>query len=240
MSGILTYPIPEGLCLLTDGANVDLSHRLQHVGSKVLLMPEWPGAMALRGPAQFLWALRTHWGPAVPDFDGILARITEDAELIEQLHILHQCPRREWELVLTGWSQARQAFEVWDVYGGPIPPFEHPPLTLRQIPAGAGAWPAPEPEQVAALGLTEQSDPPRSPHHTAALVMVAMRHSLQKNPNDERDVHHSIGGFLQETIISLDGCSTRIVHRWPDVIGERITPSPVPQGSQASAQPADA
>ncbi|MNW01522.1 hypothetical protein D3C71_1971670 [compost metagenome] len=35
---------------------------------------------------------------------------------------------------------------------------------------------------------------------------------------------HAVGCFLQETIVAKEGSKTRIIHRWPDVVGKKIAP----------------
>ncbi|MBO1021649.1 hypothetical protein IPV08_16945 [Methylobacterium sp. SD274] len=225
MSGIIAMADASSVLMLTDGAGTNGVGHLQWIGSKVLLMPEWPGVVAVRGPSQFLWALRTHWGVEVPSFDVALARVVEDGQIVEEMHRLHRYPLTEWEIVLAGWSEERQAFEVWDVYGGPIPDFEdHPPLTLRKMVGAMGAWPAPDQDKVEALGLHLKPDKPRPVVETAGLIMLAMRASQQPDPRDPSRGHHTIGGFMQETIVTHEGMSTRIIHRWPDRIGEPINP----------------
>lgn len=68
MSRIVAMVDENAMAMFTDGAGTDTAARMQWVGSEVLLMPEWPGVVAVRGPSQFLRALRTHWGVEVPSF----------------------------------------------------------------------------------------------------------------------------------------------------------------------------
>lgn len=225
MTGIVALLTPNDVALFTDGAYLDYEGNLKHVASKVLLMPEWPGALACRGPSQFLWTLRTHWDGTVASFDDALARIIEDAQLLQQVFELHRHRKSEWELVLAGWSDARQAFEVWDVHGGPVSIYtDIPPLTLRQMTAPFGAWPQPEQHLAEALQADLAAGERPHPHQVAALVMQAIRASKFPDPRNPTVKQHHIGGFIQRTVMDRAGCSTDIIHRWPDKIGEPIQP----------------
>ncbi|OAH36870.1 hypothetical protein AX289_29195 [Methylorubrum populi] len=54
--------------------------------------------------------------------------------------------------------------------------------------------------------------------------MEAVRRKTYPMPPSKENEYHSVGGFIQETGIGHDGISSSIIHRWPDVIGERINP----------------
>ncbi|MBN7807259.1 hypothetical protein JZX86_18050 [Agrobacterium rosae] len=54
---------------------------------------------------------------------------------------------------------------------------------------------------------------------------VALMNSQRQNLNASKGIQGSVvGGFIQETIVAEEGSKTRIIHRWPDVMGEKIHP----------------
>ncbi|MGG3810975.1 hypothetical protein ABEV34_04900 [Methylorubrum rhodesianum] len=230
MTGIVALLQPNEVALFTDGAYLDYAGKMVHVASKVLLMPEWPGAIACRGPSQFIWTIRTHWDGAVGSLDDALERVLDDAQLFQKVFEMHRHQKSEWELVLVGWSHERQAFEVWDVHGGPVSPYtDHPPLTLRKMMSPVGAWPTPDQKRLDALQADLGAGERPHPHQVAAMLMQAMRESELPDPRNPAVKQHNIGGFIQRAVIDHQACSTDIIHRWPDEKGKSINPFPPEQ-----------
>lgn len=229
MSGIFTVAGPESVWIYTDGAGCHSDGSVAWVGSKILLMPEWPGAIATRGIGALPWMLRLAWSAEVPSLDAALERVVADALAIGGELALNGYPDPlNWEIVLAGWSDRRGAFEVWDVFGRNAPEWTEeqcraePALRPRQLKGTTAAWPVPDEAILKSLWPSTGSG--LSPAEMALPVMEAMRRKPYATPHFRGVEQHAIGGFIQETGIGHDGISTSIIHRWPDVIGERINP----------------
>ena len=229
MSGIFTVAGPDSVWLYTDGAGTNPDGSLAWIGSKILLMPEWPGAVATRGVGALPWMLRLAWAQDVPSLNDALDRVVGDALAIGGHLVLNGYhDPLNWEVVLAGWSHRREAFEVWDVFGRSPPDWteeqcrEAPPLTLRQMKGTTASWPVPDETILKTLWPSNQGG--LLPADMAVPVMEAIRRKTYPMPGAASAEYHAVGGFIQETGIGRDGLSTSIIHRWPDRIGERIDP----------------
>lgn len=59
----------------------------------------------------------------------------------------------------------------------------------------------------------------------AVFMFDAMRRQTMTNPaNPHREPLHTVGGHIDLTVIRADGITTKRLHTWPDVVGEKITP----------------
>ncbi|MEN3209812.1 hypothetical protein PUR23_07105 [Methylorubrum populi] len=229
MSGIFTVAGPDSVWIFTDGAGCNPDGSVAWIGSKILLMPEWPGAVATRGVGALPWMLRLAWASEVSSLDTALERVVADALAIGG-HLVangYHDPLN-WEIVLAGWSDQRAAFEVWDVFGRNAPDWTEeqcctaPPLTLRQLKGTTASWPVPD--EAILKSLWPSTSGGLTPAEMALPVMEAVRRKTYPMPPSKENEYHSVGGFIQETGIGHDGISSSIIHRWPDVIGERINP----------------
>jgi hypothetical protein len=124
----------------------------------------------------------------------------------------------DFEVIIAGWSDARgpEAYllPTHDRYGGR--PFETVPLE------GVTCFPNDEtvhPEIVKVLaGLqADDVDPER---HGLAIMEIQRAHPFVHEGFSDRFC--SVGGFAQLTTIRPDGIVSRILRRWPDVVGERL------------------
>lgn len=61
--------------------------------------------------------------------------------------------------------------------------------------------------------------------HDAVFFLESMRRQKMTNPSDpDREPFYSVGGHVDLTIIRADGYEQRMLHSWPDVVGEKIDP----------------
>ena len=98
----------------------------------------------------------------------------------------------------------------------------HPGATAWAVNEVAGSIAAPPPQPQHWGDLTEDNfDPERD----GIALLEAQR--LVSMPLDSRkpgNVGCIVGGFAQLTVLSRSGVNSRVIHRWPDRIGERMDP----------------
>lgn len=236
MSGIFSFAGPDSVWLYTDGAGCNSDGSLAWIGSKILLMPEWPGAVATRGIGALPWMLRLAWAQDVPSLDDALDRVVSDALAIGgHLALNGYDDPLNWEIVLAGWSRRREAFEVWDVFGRNAPEWteeqcrEAPALKPRQLQGQTASWPVPDETILKALWPSNPDG--LTPRDIAMPVMEAMRRKPYATPYFGGVEQYAIGGFIQETVMDRSGISTDIIHRWPDEKGKSINPFPPEQAA---------
>ena len=59
-------------------------------------------------------------------------------------------------------------------------------------------------------------------------MLTAQRHATTPRPGtDGGEMGHVIGGQVVATELSADGISQRVIHAWPDKLGELIQPAPI-------------
>ena len=99
-----------------------------------------------------------------------------------------------------------------------------PPLTLYPI-EGILSSPMPSPELREQFGLDFGNLAGHDEISIAVRLLCAARFS---SAPDETAIsaafNFNIGSFVQLTILRRDSIQSQIVHRWPDVVGEKIDP----------------
>jgi hypothetical protein len=206
--------------LATDGAHYGLDGRLHSIGQKVLTLPHLSCAVAMRGPSFVLPNLAAGMG-SFGTFDELVAVFPEFLkEALDALGPLFaKSPfDRRLETVLAGWSHdydRPQAYVLATHGGVGLPPWE-------MVDAGVWLTPA-DPSLITrlhAIGVDIDSldfDP--------ELDGLAVAHQQRCRRWDIAQTGQPIvciGGFLQLTSVAKDTITSRIVHRWPDQIGELI------------------
>jgi hypothetical protein len=112
------------------------------------------------------------------------------------------------ELIVMGWSQSSGRMRVLHSHSAKG-------FVFKEQPEGAVlAFPLVTERQLAAAGMNSLSDNPGS---DLLRIMHAQRATVIAEEPD-----HAIGGAAVLTMMSSDAIVQRVLHRWPDKIGERV------------------
>lgn len=229
----------DGIVIATDGIAYDGQGIVVAHVSKVALMPEWSCAFAVRGagvvPTMMLFGLSklATLGFNIAGFDDFLSFLPAAAEEVHKALLSDPTQSYpQFSMMIGGYSEAHGRFESYSLrsrdFEYPIGDEIHqqPAYTLAPLPSTHFA-PTPSPEACAAVGLYQRGpdDPPEAPQVTAIRGVCAARLDKGSLPGDEVNEDYSIGGFVQLTTILRDSVTSEIVHRWPDVIGEKLDPT---------------
>ncbi|MEJ0097882.1 MAG: hypothetical protein WDM84_08070 [Bauldia sp.] len=86
--------------------------------------------------------------------------------------------------------------------------------------------PTPAPDDFAAAGIPLIDGRLNIDFKAFPMIMQAQRfvHGPIGSEFDPPPLGHCVAGYLQETHLFRDGCTTRIRHRWDDRPGEPVTP----------------
>ncbi len=222
MSAVAIILRASEACVLTDGAGIDESvGHLRWIGSKVYLLPKINAAASFMGPKDI--------GPALADMlsigenyddaearvgDVLRERLEPERATIERMTGMPM----EFALYVAGISEKRGPHSYM------IQSIDHPLFAQIKAwtPFDAGpVWLSPGTDELLAT-----VDPARfDPVMDGIRIMEAQRQIAQPQ-GPQGEMRCIVGGFVQLTTIAGDAITTRIIHRWPDKIGERISPAP--------------
>ncbi|CAO4196488.1 hypothetical protein [Methylorubrum extorquens] len=234
MSALAILRTESFVTIASDGAAYDGSTgNLMAVVSKVAVMPEWScifanrgmgGATAVMQAELQLLAVR---GDTIRDFDDVLDRIPALAERMHRDALATPgAPTAHFSFFIGGYSEQRQRIESYTVRTRPVgdrPAFDL--IGLQDIHLA----PYPSPEAAARAGITRPQELPHG-HETVAedyavRAVAACRLDRETDEGEGATGIHFVGGLLQLTTLYRGATFTRIVHRWPDPIGEPIDPT---------------
>lgn len=184
--------------IYTDGALINPTDNVSVVGftSKVIALPHLDAVMATSGSVSSSLNFYALIGSlSSTDFDDLAERIEEQVIAAAE-HFAGAV------LFLVGWSERGQrmrAFIMNHQAMGNRHPFARQDIGEFFMP------------------------PPLNPRlGTADMIAVAESQRANTDRPHGLPAAHVVGCFLQETIVAKEGSKTRIIHRWPDKVGEKI------------------
>jgi hypothetical protein len=230
MTAIAVMPTADRLVIASDGAVCSpKGGTLLGLASKTVLIPEWSCVFVQRGAGGFAHALYMSVGWR-RDFDDMLTVIGEASESLHEQYIDQYQNDCHWSMVIVGWSTARarpemyflrsREYEMLNTQTGAhdvIAPYQlHETWSLHAAPMPSSGL-----REQFGIDIAKAAD--LDPVEATCRLVAAARHQ----PNNEfcEDAECIIGGFIQSTVLTRDRITTEIVHRWPDIIGERIDPT---------------
>lgn len=186
--------------IYTDGALINPADNVSVVGftSKVMALPHLDAIMATSGTVGASLNFYALIGSlSAIDFDDLADRIEAAVTPIAE-HFAGAI------LFLVGWSERGKRMRGFIMNHEAMG--NRPPFARQDI--GEFLMPRPLNE---CLGTAD---------------MIALVESQRANADRPQGLPpaHVVGCFLQETIVAKEGSKTRIIHRWPDVMGEKIEP----------------
>lgn len=97
-----------------------------------------------------------------------------------------------------------------------------PAFTLQEMRRCFAQGAAPTGEDLVAYGPLSIRDGLKK---DAVFMLDSMRRQRMTNPAaPDREPFYSVGGHIDMTVIRADGYEQRVLHTWPDVVGEKIDP----------------
>jgi hypothetical protein len=207
MSAYLGFAYPDRIELLTDGASTDNEGRLSGTHTKVWPAHGVPFAVTGAGNLETVEniALYLRGWAVVSGVDGALDALQAMPHPDDDLSIVVAAVSEANGPGLWTYS-TRGARAVTRADG------------FVAMGSGLGA------DGLASLGLTS-ADFRHGIAEGGLKIMEAWRSKPCVSPTrPDLPAGHYIGGHVDHTVVAASGVETRQVHRWPDVVGERIRP----------------
>ncbi|MFK5596605.1 hypothetical protein ACFZ8E_06320 [Methylobacterium sp. HMF5984] len=198
----------------SDGAYLRPDGTLDSIASKVVVLGGVPAAVAVAGPSDLQLVVMLHLAARFASYDDLCDGAVEAL----RNHPFGDDRLTQSSFAWAGWSERRQRITAHVV-------------TSEGIPGGLEAWQRgeawrfinPNPPQLVP-GLARRGldllKPDAITEDEAASLMRAQR--ALRMPLRETLGESIVGGFMQHTVVTRDEISTRVVERWPDVIGQMI------------------
>lgn len=210
MSAFYAVAYRDRVELLTDGAVYAEDGTLTDIKRKVWTSPVTSIAVAGRGNTRVVEALAS----AIICVAGCGSF---DATIKAAQDLLDGCQKGfpdDAEMIICGISESAGPsifyFATCDAYGGVEP------WTIFDAGRELGGGPMPELDGLdASDGLAGCAVP----------LLESMRRQKGANPTrPDLPPLHGIGGHIDYTVVSANGCAVERIHEWPDVIGWKIDP----------------
>lgn len=212
MSAFFALAYADRIELLTDGAVYRDDGTLTDIKRKVWTSGHVPIAVTGRGATGVVegFAAAIVCLAACGSFDRTIAGVQDLLDRRSEKGV-----PSDVEMLICGISETAGTkilyFATCDAYG------QGEPWTLLDMGQELGAGPMPETAGLDASGGLAGCAVP---------LLESMRR--QKGPNPTKPglpEVYGIGGHIDWTVITADGCATERIHEWPDVIGEKIEPA---------------
>ena len=217
MSAFYCVAYGDRIELLTDGAIYADDGTLVGIHEKCFRSDYVPLAITGRGEWAVVSAFKNAIGTlsACGSFDRTIELVAEFLNQKAAAGVPAPC-----EIVIAGISEtdgpAIYYFATTDAYG--LPGFE--PWTLFDVGPEFGGGSSLDESELAGI------DASGGIAGCGVALFEAMRRKRGPNPTrPELPPIYGIGGRLDHTVVSADGCVTTRLHTWPDRIGEKIEPA---------------
>jgi hypothetical protein len=232
MSGLITLCQRDAVNLLVDGAGYDSGGIVRAVMSKAFAIPHLSAVIATRGSAVALPFVGTRLSALFSSFDELAAgveselpKIIEDAE-----ELFAMSGSASTEMAVVGWSEKDNTGKAFTIQTGDVSDTrdeyadsEQPEsFKLIERPA-AFVLPAPDAEIMQQADFRSDIDIEKLiPEIDLLQIMEMQRQSLIELNGQPTYV---VGGLALLSTVARSGTITqRVIHRWPDEIGEQILP----------------
>jgi hypothetical protein len=226
MTAINTIRQSHAVHILSDGAFCNDQGTILEIGPNVFPLPHLSAAVALRGATHFLPFLVYRLCRDCTSFEELLSKVVRTAlevyasfpMMLGTLGFGNVTP--DFDLVVAGWSAKRNRPESYIVAAPRQQPQATPPWSLIDLPEILIAPSITELQIHAAQWSVPKSAEAFNPAEDGLKLLQAQR-ARRPTLNVEPKPHY-VGGFIQLTTISDAGVDTKILHRWPDKVGERL------------------
>lgn len=194
--------------LFTDGAFVDTSNdKINGIASKVIPLLPYPAAVCASGPA-FIPTLVAGALADTPsdNFDDLL---TKFSEVVQRYMKKTPVDWGRFQVGLAGWSPKENApvfALIKSFQEGDTPAFAPTRVNRHLSPPILGIF----------------SFDGENPEKSGKTLLEKQRRTLCRVEGGR--TAYVVGAFAQHTIVSRDSVTMRVIERWPDRFGERISP----------------
>lgn len=219
MSAINTLIKRDSVHLITDAASYGADGNLIAVKSKVAMLPQINAAVACRGAFISVPLIADLLSVAAPTYDDLKA--TAPALLRALLPMFEASFAHcefgiDFDVVIAGISESdgSDAYLICshERYGVE-------PWTVVQF-AGLSMMPADAPMQERVFASIPDYFELVDPERDGRIILETQRAFSMDHDNDRALI--GVGGFAQVTSITREGITTRVIHRWPDEVGQPI------------------
>jgi hypothetical protein len=228
MSLINTVRRPGHVLMISDGIGLGDDCRVASIAPKVVLLPLLNAVIGMRGNAMIttllMAALAADW-QKFRTYDGFKAGLVDHLRAIfsvvgSQWQQLQGADCLEMDVIVAGWSETSgpDSYLLRTVEGTPTPAW--------QIIDTGDVLLTPSNDEIFKADGGSLADQSRA-ISDAELIAVAEKQRRYVESYGPNKIESSmVGGFLQSTKITEREISTRILHWWPDEIGEPILVTP--------------
>jgi hypothetical protein len=230
VSAVNVFRLKNGVVFVSDGATYDDTGVLRGIHSKVFGLSELSCILGVRGDGRILSLLlhnircKATW----TTFDNLLGGIVAEARDVSEMLLEHDGHDASFELSLGGRSEERNQWETYRIRSHTHPTLGLAPWTVHElVPTFAGGAPDIDAMTRVGIKLNEKGTPifDSWPDLAKRLILAQRISPMQLYEAPGAPMGYGVGGFIQITELSADGISSRVVQRWPDVIGQKIDPS---------------
>lgn len=225
MTAIVALAFDYGVMFYSDGAGTNPADgTLMAHADKIIVLPHLGAALAYRGSEYLSVAVHIAIDGRFTGFDELVDAIEDKGEQIAELQY-QAAGMVNFEIAVGGWSAGRQAWELWWIGANGEDPDTLGEHALKKHPlSGLFHTPPLEAEQVEAI-LAPYGTEWKIDEIMMTTIEAQRRHAAPLGATADSPMGHNVGVFVQRTLLTHEGISTSIVRRWPDRIGEKITPA---------------
>nr|WP_047170078.1 hypothetical protein [Sphingomonas sp. Y57] len=217
MTAINAFLTPGGAHLLTDAAFYDTEGRLRHVASKIAVCEPLRMAIAVSGMAEA--ARVVDWYAAYQDLSQsyALTLLPMVARAIRDDNLRAGFPGEpDVQLVAALWSDEHDQPQLWIASSNRAWFGErYQPGTLARVGAMSGGCIDP---------LSVVPPHRRADGFDAIRDGLALLRAQRAEPWPDNGRYY-VGGFAERTTVTRGGIERMVLERWPDRLGELITPA---------------
>lgn len=219
MSATLAITRPDACFLMTDAAVYDDQGTLTDIRPKQAIFEDLKMAVTCRGNLSAVDLFTMAIGYEYDSFDAVRRGAPSIFTAIDALMDAF-VPGRIYEMVVVGWSDERERGEaIYHATHG-----QHPegynrngPTLITDAFLPFGHFDSEFPMQLADFDPVAHGIPA---FESARDAVVEVNGGHYGGDN----FGHTVGGFVQSTVITKEGVSTEIIHEWSDEIGRKIQP----------------
>jgi hypothetical protein len=234
-NNILCLPQHSAVLVASDTAVYTRDGIVRDFASKILPVGHWPGIVTGRGTAIAAVLLSPKLATMFSSFDDLIAGIEAALPLI----VARLGVPIEYELLIAGWSEARQAPESYMIQTSEMTGHDNTadeldaaraagfivqPYTLAPLPACVSGPPLRADATIDATfeGFPGDGSSLEANMRVLRLVLEAQRHQPDRNG------FHWVGGAAELAIVTPDGVQMMEPQHWnEDRVGDLVRPAPI-------------
>jgi hypothetical protein len=232
MSAIITLCQREAVHILSDGAGYDSKGTVRAIMSKSFAIPHLSAVIATRGSAVSLPFIATRLSSLFSSFDELMLGIEAELPKIidDSEELFAMSGSASTEIAVVGWSEKDDIGKAFTIQAGDVSEtraeyadVEHPESFKLVERPNAFALPAPSAEIMRKAEFRGDTNIEKLiPEIDLLQIMEMQRQSLIELNGQPTYV---VGGLALLSTVARGGMITqRVIHRWPDEIGEQILP----------------